>query len=381
MAEPGVDDLKKKVFRVLKSRGIIGRLKADLRTSVLSVLQSNDPAHPLYSPNQRLASFATTTEGQAALALVLDLLTQYELKSTLSVLAAESAGIFPGTLPSAAPSVVHNETLSSAAPVTDTAAALTSAAADRKKLANMVGLTEAPAAGQPVLAALLARDPSVAAAVSDVSTAKRVRTPSSSPSSASASLGTAKESGALPEEPAADAAGADDGYASSFDTNGEAKSSKGKVSPSSSRKSSKASTSSSRKSSRRASDASAVSSSGFSTSSSSSKMSSKSSASTKSSSSSSSSQASSHHASPLKADDKPVTSAADAAAALQGESPTKQPSDSRTQGESAREGSPTSSRFTTPFSDHSVASSDRLSACDAVEDADLSDKSSGSDDR
>ncbi|KXS22418.1 hypothetical protein M427DRAFT_172069 [Gonapodya prolifera JEL478] len=99
--QAGVDsevvNLKNVVGQVLQRRGVLGKLKAQLRASVFSVIQDTLPSEGQATPLGQLGSTSPVLaelkeghEGRLALSLVTELLQMCRLGCTLAVLAPEA---------------------------------------------------------------------------------------------------------------------------------------------------------------------------------------------------------------------------------------------------------------------------------------------------
>ncbi|KAI8906993.1 hypothetical protein DFJ77DRAFT_476207 [Powellomyces hirtus] len=84
-------DLKALVSDFLRKRGVLGSLKAQLRSSVFAILKSPDEAGTLKLPfeNPRVTALRATKEGRQSLLLVRDLLKTLGLEYTLAVFEPE----------------------------------------------------------------------------------------------------------------------------------------------------------------------------------------------------------------------------------------------------------------------------------------------------
>ncbi|KAJ3150890.1 FGFR1 oncoprotein partner [Geranomyces variabilis] len=87
----GPDDLKNLVSDVLRKRGVLGSLKAQLRSSVFAILKSPDDAASVTLPleNAKVTALRATKEGRQSLLLVRDLLKTLGLEYTLAVFEPE----------------------------------------------------------------------------------------------------------------------------------------------------------------------------------------------------------------------------------------------------------------------------------------------------
>ncbi|KAJ3174661.1 FGFR1 oncoprotein partner [Geranomyces variabilis] len=85
------DDLKNLVSDVLRKRGILGSLKAQLRSSVFAILKSPDDATSVTLPleNAKVTALRATKEGRQSLLLVRDFLKTLGLEYTLAVFEPE----------------------------------------------------------------------------------------------------------------------------------------------------------------------------------------------------------------------------------------------------------------------------------------------------
>ncbi|KAJ3160115.1 FGFR1 oncoprotein partner [Geranomyces michiganensis] len=85
------DELKTLVSDVLRKRGVLGSLKAQLRSSVFAILKSPDDVASLALPleNAKVTAFRASKEGRQSLLLVRDLLKTLGLEYTLAVFEPE----------------------------------------------------------------------------------------------------------------------------------------------------------------------------------------------------------------------------------------------------------------------------------------------------
>ncbi|TPX71440.1 hypothetical protein SpCBS45565_g00997 [Spizellomyces sp. 'palustris'] len=89
MATDEISSLKTLVSDVLAKRGVLGKIKAQLRSSVFSVLQNE--AKPLPLENGKVQALHASPDGRIALALVRDFLKHLDLEYTLAVFEPEAS--------------------------------------------------------------------------------------------------------------------------------------------------------------------------------------------------------------------------------------------------------------------------------------------------
>ncbi|KNC97979.1 uncharacterized protein SPPG_06968 [Spizellomyces punctatus DAOM BR117] len=89
MATDEITSLKALVSDALAKRGVLGKIKAQLRSSVFSVLQNE--AKPLPLENGKVQALHASPDGRIALALVRDFLKHLDLEYTLAVFDPEAS--------------------------------------------------------------------------------------------------------------------------------------------------------------------------------------------------------------------------------------------------------------------------------------------------
>jgi|TARA_B110000091_G_C13726158_1_gene436937 FGFR1 oncogene partner len=81
--------LKNAVAQTLESKGVLGRIRAQLRAAVFTAIDTQEKKNGIYYENQKLNRLQKTEEGRAAIALVHDFLECLDLHSTKSVFLSE----------------------------------------------------------------------------------------------------------------------------------------------------------------------------------------------------------------------------------------------------------------------------------------------------
>eukprot|EP00668_Euglena_longa_P000681 GGOE01000826.1.p1 GENE.GGOE01000826.1~~GGOE01000826.1.p1 ORF type:complete len:263 (-),score=40.59 GGOE01000826.1:477-1265(-) len=90
MAAQGIDELKALVTETLKKRGVLGKFKAQLRKTVISVLDA-DSNQTLYAENPKAAAICSTDEGLLLAELIREYLQFYDLEYAESVFVPEAS--------------------------------------------------------------------------------------------------------------------------------------------------------------------------------------------------------------------------------------------------------------------------------------------------
>eukprot|EP00667_Euglena_gracilis_P011624 EG_transcript_11882 len=90
MATQGIDELKSLVTETLKKRGVLGKFKAQLRKTVISVLDA-DSNQTLYAENPKAAAICSTDDGLLLAELIREYLQFYELEYSESVFVPETS--------------------------------------------------------------------------------------------------------------------------------------------------------------------------------------------------------------------------------------------------------------------------------------------------
>ena len=88
-----MDELKNLVIQTLEANGILGQIRAKLRSSVFKVIDENDPdgqKNSLHVDNPLAKKVLETTESAVAADLVRDYLEHYKLDYTLSIFIPEA---------------------------------------------------------------------------------------------------------------------------------------------------------------------------------------------------------------------------------------------------------------------------------------------------
>lgn len=88
-----MDELKNLVIQTLETNGILGQIRAKLRSSVFKVIDNNDPAHKekaMHWENPLAQKVLETTESALAADLIREYLEFYRLDYTLSILIPEA---------------------------------------------------------------------------------------------------------------------------------------------------------------------------------------------------------------------------------------------------------------------------------------------------
>ncbi|CAI2378610.1 unnamed protein product [Moneuplotes crassus] len=88
-----MDELKNLVIQTLETNGILGEIRAKLRSSVFKVIDSNDPAHKekaMHWENSLAQKVLETTESALAADLIREYLEFYRLDYTLSIMIPEA---------------------------------------------------------------------------------------------------------------------------------------------------------------------------------------------------------------------------------------------------------------------------------------------------
>jgi hypothetical protein len=82
--------LKNLVSESLSKKGLLGKLKAELRANVFSILNES-PSQKLYGENAKLTKFKSTREGKLILDIIYEFLVYFDLKHTLCVYNSETS--------------------------------------------------------------------------------------------------------------------------------------------------------------------------------------------------------------------------------------------------------------------------------------------------
>ena len=88
-----MDELKNLVIQTLETNGILGQIRAKLRSSVFKVIDNNDPSHKekaMHWENPLAQKVLETTESELAADLIREYLEHYRLDYTLSILIPEA---------------------------------------------------------------------------------------------------------------------------------------------------------------------------------------------------------------------------------------------------------------------------------------------------
>ncbi len=88
-----MDELKNLVIQTLETNGILGQIRAKLRSSVFKVIDNNDPAHKdkaMHWENPLAQKVLETTESALAADLIREYLEFYRLDYTLSIMIPEA---------------------------------------------------------------------------------------------------------------------------------------------------------------------------------------------------------------------------------------------------------------------------------------------------
>lgn len=88
-----MDELKNLVIQTLETNGILGQIRAKLRSSVFKVIDNNDPSHPekaMHWENPLAQKVLATTESALAADLIREYLEFYRLDYTLSIMIPEA---------------------------------------------------------------------------------------------------------------------------------------------------------------------------------------------------------------------------------------------------------------------------------------------------
>jgi FGFR1 oncogene partner len=88
-----MDELKNLVIQTLETNGILGQIRAKLRSSVFKVIDNNDPQHPekaMHWENPLAQKVLETTESALAADLIREYLEFYRLDYTLSIMIPEA---------------------------------------------------------------------------------------------------------------------------------------------------------------------------------------------------------------------------------------------------------------------------------------------------
>lgn len=88
-----MDELKNLVIQTLETNGILGQIRAKLRSSVFKVIDNNDPSHPekaMHWENPMAQKVLETTESVLAADLIREYLEFYRLDYTLSIMIPEA---------------------------------------------------------------------------------------------------------------------------------------------------------------------------------------------------------------------------------------------------------------------------------------------------
>lgn len=90
-----ISEVRELVSAALEHNGVLARMRAQLRASVLTALNEADRKSGVYNENPALLHATSSDEGLLALKLVRELLSAYDLKATASVFDAEVAHLLP----------------------------------------------------------------------------------------------------------------------------------------------------------------------------------------------------------------------------------------------------------------------------------------------
>eukprot|EP00741_Cyanophora_paradoxa_P023780 tig00021621_g22969.t1 len=85
-----VDEIKEIVTRTLETKGVLGKIRAELRASVFTAIDEQEKESGIYLENAAIQKLQSTPEGRLAAELVREFLEFYELDYTLSVLLPEA---------------------------------------------------------------------------------------------------------------------------------------------------------------------------------------------------------------------------------------------------------------------------------------------------
>eukprot|EP01112_Ceratiomyxa_fruticulosa_P018439 TRINITY_DN5888_c0_g1_i1.p1 TRINITY_DN5888_c0_g1~~TRINITY_DN5888_c0_g1_i1.p1 ORF type:complete len:664 (+),score=181.14 TRINITY_DN5888_c0_g1_i1:164-2155(+) len=83
-------DFKEYITQILESKGVLGKIKANLRASVFNAVQEQQTKSGVHLEFTAVKKIQELSEGKMALALLCDFLEFYELENTLTTLRAES---------------------------------------------------------------------------------------------------------------------------------------------------------------------------------------------------------------------------------------------------------------------------------------------------
>jgi FGFR1 oncogene partner len=84
-------ELRDLVAQTLEAKGVLGKIRAQLRAHVFLALEEQEAEKSRPSPvNEELVSFSNTHEGRLVLGLVREFLEFYELSATLAVFEPEA---------------------------------------------------------------------------------------------------------------------------------------------------------------------------------------------------------------------------------------------------------------------------------------------------
>mmetsp|Transcript_6454 Transcript_6454/g.10027 ORF Transcript_6454/g.10027 Transcript_6454/m.10027 type:complete len:440 (-) Transcript_6454:797-2116(-) len=85
-----IDDIKEIVTRTLEAKGVLGKIKAELRASVFTAIDEQEKVSGVYLENPLVQKLLSSHEGRVAVDLIREFLEFYELDYTLSVLVPEA---------------------------------------------------------------------------------------------------------------------------------------------------------------------------------------------------------------------------------------------------------------------------------------------------
>jgi FGFR1 oncogene partner len=91
-------NLKNAVAQTLETKGVLGRIRAQLRAAVFTAIDTQEKARGVYYENNKLNQLQQTEDGRAAIALVRDFLECLDLHSTKSVFLSEISAQDEGDL-------------------------------------------------------------------------------------------------------------------------------------------------------------------------------------------------------------------------------------------------------------------------------------------
>ncbi|XP_065917662.1 centrosomal protein 43-like [Dysidea avara] len=91
VSNPAEAELKELVAKTLEEKGVLGKVKAQLRASVFLALQEQDTSTKFPLNNEKIRSFISSQEGKLTVSLVMEFLDYFELDSSKAVFEVEAS--------------------------------------------------------------------------------------------------------------------------------------------------------------------------------------------------------------------------------------------------------------------------------------------------